>query len=149
MDSLAAAETEDDHRRDLASFGFPESVVRRFALQGTVKLYKWQADCLTPNVVDLARSLVYAAPTSGGKTLVAELLMLKRILQRSRGAQTKALFVLPFISLVEEKERDLRKIFGPLAKRVKGFYSWRAPDLEFDGECTQVCIGPRLIPYTD
>ena len=42
---------------------------------------------------------IFTCPTSGGKTLVGELLLLNAVLTRS----TDALLVLPYVALVEEK----------------------------------------------
>jgi DNA polymerase theta len=51
---------------------------------------------------------VYTAPTSGGKTLVAEVLLIRRLLQG--GARSKALFLLPYRATVGEKARHFRRI---------------------------------------
>lgn len=50
---------------------------------GIEHLYPWQARCLAlPGVAAGDRDLLYSAPTSGGKTMVAELLLLLRVLGR-------------------------------------------------------------------
>jgi DNA polymerase theta len=52
---------------------------------------------------------VYCAPTSGGKSLVADLICLRSAL-KPEWADSKVLIVLPFISLVSEKVRELKAI---------------------------------------
>ena len=42
---------------------------------------------------------MYSAPTSAGKTMVAELLLLKSVVE----TKTKALFIFPFVSVAREK----------------------------------------------
>lgn len=49
---------------------------------------------------------MYSAPTSGGKSIVSEILMLRSIL----GQGKRALYVLPFVAIVAEKAQYLRKI---------------------------------------
>lgn len=60
---------------------------------------EWQEKCLSlPHVLD-GGNLLYSLPTSGGKTLVAEILLLRQLLLRERDA----IFVLPYVSIVQEK----------------------------------------------
>jgi DNA polymerase I-like protein with 3'-5' exonuclease and polymerase domains len=91
----------------LAAWGLPRALVERYASRGITRLHAWQADCLSvPGVwldyppphgqqstaaaasaaaaspaplLSRPHNLIYSAPTSGGKTLVAELLMLHRL----------------------------------------------------------------------
>eukprot|EP01119_Soliformovum_irregulare_P012412 TRINITY_DN3226_c0_g1_i1.p1 TRINITY_DN3226_c0_g1~~TRINITY_DN3226_c0_g1_i1.p1 ORF type:complete len:467 (+),score=89.97 TRINITY_DN3226_c0_g1_i1:389-1789(+) len=114
----------------------PEDVRARYRLHGVETLFKWQIECLQAPKVWQGGNLVYSAPTSGGKTLVAELLMLRMLLNFRK----KALFVLPFVSVVAEKVAYLKDIFEPLHLQIEGFYAnrgHRAFDAEIDiGICT-------------
>ncbi|GFN83271.1 DNA polymerase theta-like [Plakobranchus ocellatus] len=97
--SSASNYSVSEDKRQLAQWGLPEPVLEAYRGQGVTTMFEWQAECLlTDHVLD-GRNLVFSAPTSAGKTLVAELLVLKRVVETKK----KALFVLPFVSVAREK----------------------------------------------
>uniref|UniRef100_A0A8D8QJ55 Helicase POLQ-like n=1 Tax=Cacopsylla melanoneura TaxID=428564 RepID=A0A8D8QJ55_9HEMI len=65
-------------------------------------LYPWQKKCLE---IVQNKNCVLSIPTSGGKTLVGEILIVKEI----RLKEKSAIFILPYISLVHEKYQSLAK----------------------------------------
>ncbi|KAF5582192.1 DNA polymerase theta subunit [Fusarium pseudoanthophilum] len=91
-----------------STYGLPQQLVDNFASLGIKQIYPWQKACLKgPGLLTGEKNLVYCAPTGGGKSLVADVLMLKRILEEKG---TKALLVLPYVALVQEKVRWLRSV---------------------------------------
>ncbi|XP_074486262.1 DNA polymerase theta isoform X1 [Sebastes fasciatus] len=101
----------------LCSWGLPKPVLERYQKHGVTHMFEWQAQCLMVGQVLQGGNLVYSAPTSAGKTLVSELLMLKRVLETKR----KALFILPFVSVAKEKMHYLQSVFEEAGVRVEGY----------------------------
>ncbi|UKZ63005.1 uncharacterized protein TrAtP1_004233 [Trichoderma atroviride] len=104
-----------DDELDLAHpvYNLPPQLVNNFASLGIKQIYPWQKNCLKgPGLLTGAKNLVYCAPTGGGKSLVADLLMLKRVMEEP---ETKALLILPYVALVQEKVRWLRSVVQGLS----------------------------------
>lgn len=120
----------------ISNWGLPVSTVNEYSRKGIDKLFQWQTECLTnPKVLFEGANLIYSAPTSGGKTLVSEVLMIKNILERKK----KAIFILPFVSIVREKINYLQDLLSSSGVKVDGFYGGYHPARGFDPLNLSVC----------
>ena len=125
-------ETEYSQRRTLAltptptsnplldlsnpAYGLPEQLVNNFASLAIRSIYPWQSECLLRSgAITDDRNLVYTAPTGGGKSLVADILMLKKVIENP---EKKALIVLPYVALVQEKTRWLRRVVEGITRNI-------------------------------
>lgn len=98
------------------AYQLPNQLVENFAALGIKSIYPWQSECLfRSGALARQRNLVYTAPTGGGKSLVADVLMLKNVIQNP---EKKALLVLPYVALVQEKLRWLRRIVQGISKET-------------------------------
>lgn len=97
-------------------YRLPKPLVANFEALGIQSIYPWQKQCLLgPGLLKGEKNLVYSAPTGGGKSLVADVLMLKKILE---DREAKALLVLPYVALVQEKVRWLRNVVNGISREA-------------------------------
>lgn len=108
-------------RRDLSDWIPHPGILDTFHTKGVKSCYPWQAAALECG--EDGSNLVYCAPTSGGKSLVAEVLMIRALLRRFSAAggvrmafgqvaqvPARALLILPYVSIVAEKAGDMTKV---------------------------------------
>lgn len=97
----------------LAAQGFSQEAIAALRARGVTALLPLQERALTEHGVLHGRNLVISAPTSSGKTLVAELAALRH-LERNR----RVVYLVPTKALAEEKHREFQAFYGPLGYRV-------------------------------
>jgi helicase len=91
----------------------PASVAEVLKKSGIEELYPPQAEAIRRGVLN-GKNMVVAIPTAAGKSLIAELAMLKSVLI-DRG---KCIYIVPLRALASEKYEDFRQKYGELGVRV-------------------------------
>ncbi|CAI2349043.1 unnamed protein product [Caenorhabditis sp. 36 PRJEB53466] len=67
------------------------------------KFYDWQQECLADERLLAGQNCILSLPTGAGKTLIAEILMLREAIVHKRNA----ILVLPYVAIVQEKISSL------------------------------------------
>ena len=104
-------------------YGLPRALTQNLEKMGIKCIFPWQSSCLLGRgLLTGDKNLVYSAPTGAGKSLVADVLMFRRILERK-----KAILVLPYVALVQEKLKWLRRVAEGVTKEPESFSQYAVP----------------------
>ena len=95
----------------IESLDLPDEIKRFYENSGILELYPPQAEAVEKGLLE-GKNLLAAIPTASGKTLLAELAMLKSVLNGG-----KALYIVPLRALASEKFRRFQE-FSVLGMRV-------------------------------
>jgi helicase len=93
----------------LEQYSLPAQVADILESSGIQTLHPPQADAIKKGILD-KKNLVMAVPTASGKTLIAELCLLKAILQEGG----RGLYICPLKALASEKFHDFKKKYESL-----------------------------------
>ena len=138
-EKMAPREGWDARRRvDLEFWGVPETAREALARKGVRELYPWQAECLAlPGVLDGSSNLLYSAPTSGGKSLVADVLLMRRFREKPGSI---AMMVLPFVALCEERADSLENLLAGSEVRVRRMFGGRGGTVPSDSSASTLLV---------
>ena len=94
-------------------YSLPEKLVEILLASGIQTLHPPQVDAIKKGVLN-KKNLVMAVPTASGKTLIAELCILKTILNEGG----RALYICPLKALASEKFQDFKKKYEQLGVTI-------------------------------
>jgi helicase len=98
---------------ELSGVGLPQEIVDQWATHFPAGLNQLQLRAVNEFGVLNGKSLLVVAPTTSGKTLVGELAAIRAVT-----AGKKAVFLLPYRALVNEKYEDFSARYSPIGLRV-------------------------------
>ena len=98
---------------ELVEHGFPQEIVDQWVAHFPQGLNPLQLRAVNDHGVLEGKSVLVVAPTSSGKTLIGELAAIRAVV-----AGEKAVFLLPYRALVNEKFEDFSARFAPAGLRV-------------------------------
>ncbi|MBF0511274.1 MAG: DEAD/DEAH box helicase [Candidatus Omnitrophica bacterium] len=110
---LCVTKSRMDLKELLIEHHFPLSVIEVLTASGIKTLHPPQVEAIRKGVLD-KKNVVMAVPTAAGKTLIAELCMLKSILQDNG----KILYIAPLKALASEKYNDFKQKYEHLGIKI-------------------------------
>ncbi|KAK5985884.1 DEAD/DEAH box helicase [Trichostrongylus colubriformis] len=104
MRDLAPPLLNMENSDDLDLCGLPKSAKDSCIEKRNIKqLYDWQKECLSDHRLLRGSNCIVSLPTGAGKTLIAEVFMLREAIVNKRSS----ILVLPYVAIVQEKITSL------------------------------------------
>ena len=97
----------------LEHYDFPKEAVSILTQSGITSFYPPQEATIKKGALE-GKSVLLAVPTAAGKTLIAELCMIKSILQNGG----RCLYIAPLKALASEKYEDFKEKYSPLGIKI-------------------------------
>ncbi len=97
----------------LQKYHFPENAQQLIGTFGIENLHPPQVEAIDKGVLD-GKNLLMSVPTAAGKTLIAELCMIRSILLHNG----RCLYIAPLKALASEKFNDFKKKYASLGIEV-------------------------------
>jgi helicase len=91
---------------ELLNYGIPEQYIQKFKEEKVSELYPPQADIVRKKLFQ-ERNLVISLPTAGGKTLIASLAIINKLLK----SKCKIIYIVPLVALANEKYQYFKNLF--------------------------------------
>lgn len=92
---------------ELEKQGIPKEYIEKIKEEKIEELYPPQADVIKKGLFR-DKSVILSIPTAGGKTLIATIAMLHKLLQK----KTKVVYIVPLVALAYEKYEYFKNFFG-------------------------------------
>jgi helicase len=91
---------------ELSDYRIPEQYIQKFKEEKIFELYPPQADIVRKKLFQ-ERNLVISLPTAGGKTLIASLATINKLLK----SKCKIVYMVPLVALANEKYQYFKNLF--------------------------------------
>ncbi|HLD19328.1 MAG TPA: DEAD/DEAH box helicase [Candidatus Nanoarchaeia archaeon] len=104
-----------------------------------IELRPAQEKAIKAGLLD-SNNILVCTPTSSGKTLIAELAMLKTILE----GKGKAIYIVPLKALASEKYKDFQKKYGNIAKIALSIGDFDSSDPQLIDYDLIICTAEKL-----
>lgn len=145
MDSLSTSLDNPKHIVNVCNMmKLPTQIAESYGKLGVETLYDWQYDCIKQAGVLTNENIVYCAPTSGGKTLISELMILRSAVSYKK----RAIFILPFITLVLEKANHFKKILRGYIRSLGREGKFNVKAYHSDSNVNQIQVSDLIVVCT-